>query len=217
MPNSSGLPRCDGIHTDAFAGQLPSRLYGQSNDAALGRAVSRLSDLPFVSGYGSGVDNHAALTVCVGFTLRHISSRKPQNIESSDQVDLDYLAEALQRHNAVSAQNFGRRANTRAADRNTTKPMGFAGGSQRRLRAFSRAHIAVHEDAANVCSNFLALLFLKIKDGNFTAGRSQRASCAFAKPGRATCYNGRYVFEFHHLLPSHQMLVSEPEPYQPLR
>ena len=49
-------------------------------------------------------------------------------------------------------------------------------------------------------ATFFALLFLYIQNGHLAARGRQCTGRALAKPGRSTCYNGRYIVEFHYLL-----------------
>src|SRR5213594_1654379 len=85
----------DRHHANAQLGEVACDGQGHAHDAALGRRVRRLADLPVERGHRGGVDDHAALAVAARRVLRHVDGREPDAIEGADQVHGDDARELL--------------------------------------------------------------------------------------------------------------------------
>src|SRR5690606_18969956 len=192
--------RSNAIHPNPFTGQLAGRLQGQGHHTAFGCAVSRLANLAFVGSNRSGIDDDTALAIIVGFPLRHVGCRQPQNIEGTNQVDLDYLTKTLQWHDAFPAQNLRRWRNARTVHRDTAGAVSLSRSSESSLSTVSRGHIAMQEDAPELSRNLLALFLVHIKNRNLAASRRQSTCSALTQTGGTACYNCRHILEFHRVL-----------------
>src|SRR3546814_11113417 len=76
---------------------------GHAGDAGLGGGVGDLPDLALEGGDAGGVDDHAALVV-IGLVLRHVGRGEAAPVEGGDQVEVDDLAEGVERVRPVLAE-----------------------------------------------------------------------------------------------------------------
>jgi alpha-methylacyl-CoA racemase len=138
--------RRDRHHADLQPGQVAGDRQRHADDAALGRGVGRLADLPLERRHRRGVDDHAPLAVFRAVHFRgqaHPVGGQPDHVERPDQVDLDHPGEGLQRERSVLAGGPGRGADARAVDHDPGYPARQgARGVQGRVHVRRAGHVA---------------------------------------------------------------------------
>ena len=135
----------DRHHPDLQPGQVAGDRQRHADDAALGRGVGRLADLPLERGDRRRVDDHAPLARFLA-GLAHPVRGQPDHVERPDEVDLDHPGEGLQRERAVLARGPGRGADARAVDHDPRYPARQrTRGVQRRVHVRRARHVARRE------------------------------------------------------------------------
>jgi hypothetical protein len=108
-------PRRDGDHPDGEGREVAGDRQCHADDAALGRGVRGLPDLPVERRDRRGVDDHAAL-FADQVERAHALSREADDIEGPDEVDLDEPLEVLKRKRTLFADGLERVAGAGAID-----------------------------------------------------------------------------------------------------
>ncbi len=120
--------RRDGHDADAVLGEVAGGREGETDDAALARAVGGLADLAVVGGDARGVDDDTPLAVGVGFGRGHGLGGEGHHDERADEVDLDDLAVQVDRVRPLATEDAGRRTDARTADDDAQRALGVGGG-----------------------------------------------------------------------------------------
>lgn len=89
-------PRRHGVHADADRGQVTGHRQGQTDDAALGRRVGRLTDLTVERCDAGHVDDGATLAALGRLVSAHRRRGQPDAVERADQVDGEHLLVGVQ-------------------------------------------------------------------------------------------------------------------------
>src|SRR5579859_4026071 len=184
--------RRDTDDANTIACQLAGGGQRQPYNAALGRRIGRLPDLPLERGDGGGIDDDTTLTLAVRLILSHRGGGQSQRIERADEVHLYDFVELTQIMRPMLADHFVGDADTRTADQDadTATPAGCR--RDRMLHRTGVGHIRFDElrMVPKLGCQRLTSIFVQIRDDDGRAVGHETAYGGGAEPGCATCDEG---------------------------
>src|SRR5215510_14984142 len=192
--------RRDGYDADAQAGEVAGDRQRHSDDPAFRRRIRRLADLA-VEGRDRGrVDDHAAFAPGVRLLRRHSRRGESDDVESSDQIDLNDSFERRERMRSFLADGPLGDADAGAIDRAAQNAEGGDGRAHRALDALFIGYVCLDEAGvrAERPGERLALLLVDVGDDDVCAALREQLRGRSAQARRSARYQKSISADFHY-------------------
>ncbi len=168
-----------------------------AHDTAFGRCVSSLADLPIKGGDWRRIDDHArffAIHSCAG----EQGGKARNDVEAADQVDLDSLAERVQRMGrTILAHDTKARRNARAVHQHTRRPQLRFGRCQPRIHGLGAGHIDLMEAATQPFGERRTSFLVQVEDRHASAKLGQPFGSRTAQPRSAASDDSAQILNVH--------------------